>query len=102
MLGSGAVGKSALTIRYVSDQFVDNYDPTIEDSYRKMITVKGKRRPAGKGISGTSWYINLNIYMYISVLKRYTVILKRRNYDRTDNQRVCIFIFKLLLLVYFW
>lgn len=53
MLGSGAVGKSALTIRYVSDQFVDNYDPTIEDSYRKMITVKGKRRPAGKGISGT-------------------------------------------------
>lgn len=101
MLGSGAVGKSALTIRYVSDQFVDNYDPTIEDSYRKMITVKGKRRPAGKGISG-SWYINLNIYMYISVLKRYTVILKRRNFDRTDNPSMCIFIFKLLLLVYFW
>lgn len=50
MLGSGAVGKSALTIRYVSDQFVDQ---TIEDSYRKIITVKGKRRPAGKGISGT-------------------------------------------------
>lgn len=53
MLGSGAVGKSALTIRYVSDQFVDNYDPTIEDSYRKMITVKGKKRAAGKGIPGT-------------------------------------------------
>lgn len=53
MLGSGAVGKSALTIRYVSDQFVDNYDPTIEDSYRKMITVKGKKRAAGKGNPGT-------------------------------------------------
>jgi GTPase SAR1 family protein len=46
MLGAGAVGKSSLTIRYVSDQFVDNYDPTIEDSYRKMIKVKGKRREA--------------------------------------------------------
>lgn len=44
MLGAGAVGKSSLTIRYVSDQFVDNYDPTIEDSYRKMITLKGKKR----------------------------------------------------------
>ncbi|XP_048733712.2 circularly permutated Ras protein 1-like isoform X2 [Ostrea edulis] len=46
MLGAGAVGKSSLTIRYVSDQFVDNYDPTIEDSYRKMVKVKGKRREA--------------------------------------------------------
>lgn len=44
MLGAGAVGKSSLTIRYVSDQFVNNYDPTIEDSYRKMITLKGKKR----------------------------------------------------------
>lgn len=60
MLGSGAVGKSALTIRYVSDQFVDNYDPTIEDSYRKMITVKGKKRAAGKGIPGAGNSGSLN------------------------------------------
>lgn len=41
MLGSGGVGKSSITVRYVSDTFVDSYDPTIEDSYRKHVIVKG-------------------------------------------------------------
>ena len=34
MLGEGGVGKSALTLRLISDAFVDEHDPTIEDSYR--------------------------------------------------------------------
>ncbi|BFZ11808.1 hypothetical protein BsWGS_14847 [Bradybaena similaris] len=41
MLGSGAVGKSCITVRFVSDTFLDDYDPTIEDSYRTMIKVQG-------------------------------------------------------------
>lgn len=41
MLGGGGVGKSALTIRMVTDWFLDEYDPTIEDSYRKQIMVDG-------------------------------------------------------------
>jgi len=32
--GAGGVGKSAITVRYVQNVFVANYDPTIEDSYR--------------------------------------------------------------------
>jgi len=39
VLGSGAVGKSALTIRLVTDNFLDEYDPTIEDSYRKQVMI---------------------------------------------------------------
>jgi small GTP-binding protein len=39
VLGPGAVGKSALTIRFVQDEFVPDYDPTIEDSYTKMVKV---------------------------------------------------------------
>jgi len=41
VLGAGAVGKSALTVQYCSGIFVDRYDPTIEDSYRKLIEYDG-------------------------------------------------------------
>eukprot|EP00002_Diphylleia_rotans_P001896 TRINITY_DN11113_c0_g1_i1.p1 TRINITY_DN11113_c0_g1~~TRINITY_DN11113_c0_g1_i1.p1 ORF type:complete len:201 (-),score=46.76 TRINITY_DN11113_c0_g1_i1:305-907(-) len=37
--GPGAVGKSSLTIQYVMNSFVEYYDPTIEDSYRKQIVI---------------------------------------------------------------
>eukprot|EP01083_Nonionella_stella_P129839 393996_1 len=39
VLGSGGVGKSACTIRFVTGNFLEEYDPTIEDSYRKSYTV---------------------------------------------------------------
>ncbi len=41
VLGSGGVGKSALTVQFVSGTFVEKYDPTIEDFYRKEIDVDG-------------------------------------------------------------
>jgi small GTP-binding protein len=42
VLGEGGVGKTALTIRLCSDRFVTEYDPTIEDSYRKQLVVNGR------------------------------------------------------------
>jgi Ras-related protein Rap-2C len=41
VLGSGGVGKSAITVKFVSGKFVEKYDPTIEDFYRKEIEVDG-------------------------------------------------------------
>ena len=37
VLGGGGVGKSCLVIQFTQHQFCDEYDPTIEDSYRKQI-----------------------------------------------------------------
>lgn len=39
VVGGGGVGKSALTIQLIQSHFVDEYDPTIEDSYRKQCTI---------------------------------------------------------------
>jgi len=42
VLGSAGVGKTAVTLRFVSGVFVERYDPTIEDSYRKTASIDGK------------------------------------------------------------
>lgn len=39
VVGAGGVGKSALTIQLIQNHFVDEYDPTIEDSYRKQVSL---------------------------------------------------------------
>jgi len=49
VLGAGGVGKSAISVRFVQNHFVDQYDPTIEDSYRKHCIVQGLQKIANKG-----------------------------------------------------
>ncbi|KXJ87638.1 ras family-domain-containing protein [Microdochium bolleyi] len=41
VLGDGGVGKTALTIQLCLQHFVETYDPTIEDSYRKQVVIDG-------------------------------------------------------------
>eukprot|EP01105_Mastigella_eilhardi_P028262 TRINITY_DN919_c0_g1_i6.p1 TRINITY_DN919_c0_g1~~TRINITY_DN919_c0_g1_i6.p1 ORF type:complete len:701 (-),score=168.24 TRINITY_DN919_c0_g1_i6:67-2169(-) len=41
VVGTGGVGKSAFTISFVRNEFIEEYDPTIEDSYRQHISVDG-------------------------------------------------------------
>ncbi|PVF95911.1 ras-domain-containing protein [Serendipita vermifera] len=40
VLGAGGVGKSALTLRFMKGYFHEAYDPTIEESYRRNITLE--------------------------------------------------------------
>jgi len=39
VIGAGGVGKSAFVIQHVTSNFVETYDPTLEDSYRKLVIV---------------------------------------------------------------
>jgi len=41
VMGSGGVGKSAITNVFTNGVFIEKYDPTIEDSYRRLIEVDG-------------------------------------------------------------
>eukprot|EP01094_Clydonella_sp_ATCC50884_P027341 TRINITY_DN7821_c0_g2_i1.p1 TRINITY_DN7821_c0_g2~~TRINITY_DN7821_c0_g2_i1.p1 ORF type:complete len:210 (-),score=77.89 TRINITY_DN7821_c0_g2_i1:522-1151(-) len=42
VLGAGGVGKSCLTLQFIQGQFIETYDPTIEDTYRKMLHIGDK------------------------------------------------------------
>ena len=43
VLGAGGVGKSCLTAQFVQNVWIESYDPTIEDSYRKQVNVDGRQ-----------------------------------------------------------
>jgi len=41
VVGAGGVGKSAITVRFIQGNFIEKYNPTIEDSYRKLVEIDG-------------------------------------------------------------
>uniref|UniRef100_A0A6B2LLM0 Small monomeric GTPase n=1 Tax=Arcella intermedia TaxID=1963864 RepID=A0A6B2LLM0_9EUKA len=42
MVGENGVGKSCISLQFIQHRFEDNYDSTIEDSWRKRATVDGE------------------------------------------------------------
>jgi len=42
VLGFRSVGKSSLTIQFVEGQFVDSYEPTIENTFTRSLKLKGQ------------------------------------------------------------
>ena len=52
--GAGGVGKSAICIQFVAGHFVDCYDPTIEDCFRKQVVIKGIPQAGKKGNGETT------------------------------------------------
>jgi small GTP-binding protein len=43
VFGSGSVGKSALSIQFVQNIFIDKYDPTVEDNYQIYPHIDGEQ-----------------------------------------------------------
>lgn len=43
MVGAGGVGKSALTLQFMYEEFVEDYEPTKADSYRKQVLLDGQQ-----------------------------------------------------------
>jgi len=39
IMGEGGVGKTAITIQFMNNKFIAEYDPTIEDAYKKEYTI---------------------------------------------------------------
>nr|VZI52347.1 unnamed protein product [Spirometra erinaceieuropaei] len=42
VVGDGGVGKSALTIQYFQHMFIEDHNPTIEDSYIQNVEIDGE------------------------------------------------------------
>jgi len=81
VLGAGGVGKSALTIRFIRDVFVENYDPTIEEQYRRTITVDGQLDMLEVlDTAGAEQFTSLN-EVYIKVATSFNTI--RRSSDNS-------------------
>ncbi|VDP77641.1 unnamed protein product [Schistosoma curassoni] len=41
IVGSGGVGKSSLTLQFVYSEFLQDYEPTKANSYRRKMTLDG-------------------------------------------------------------
>jgi GTPase KRas len=41
--GDCGVGKSSLILRYLKNSFVEEYDPTIEDEFKKLVTINNQK-----------------------------------------------------------
>jgi len=42
VIGTAGSGKSCITIRFVADRFVEEYEPTLEDSFRQQVDIDDK------------------------------------------------------------
>ena len=77
VLGSGGVGKSALTVQFVQGIFVEKYDPTIEDSYRKQVEVDGQQCMLEiLDTAGTVSLFYICFYFWLWILDRGPRIMK--------------------------
>ncbi|KAI9097141.1 small GTPase superfamily [Phlyctochytrium arcticum] len=84
MVGSGGVGKSALTLQYMYGDFIEEYDPTKADSYRKKVSLPSST--GGTGGASTECFIDI---LDTAGQEEYAAI--RDNYYRSGEGFLCVF-----------
>ncbi|XP_056219923.1 GTP-binding protein Rheb-like [Seriola aureovittata] len=111
VLGYRSVGKSSLTIQFVEGQFVDSYDPTIENTFTKTMTVNGQEYnlqlvdTAGQdeySIFPQSYTIDVDGYILIYSVTSYKSfevvrVIHEKLLDMVGNVQVVILLLLLLL-----
>ncbi|KAG6878071.1 hypothetical protein C0992_008650 [Termitomyces sp. T32_za158] len=91
VLGAGGVGKSALTVRFIKDVFVENYDPTIEEEYRRTITVDGQLSSLEVlDTAGAEQFTSLN-EVYIKSGRGFVLVFRLTSLREVDNLRKQIY-----------
>jgi len=75
IVGSGGVGKSALTLMFMYGDFVEEYDPTSADSYRKQTVLDDKE-------------MNVDI---LDTAGQEDYAAMRDNYYRTGEGFMCVY-----------
>jgi len=89
VVGAGGAGKSALTQMFMYGNFVEEYDPTTADSYRKIINVDGEKCQLDiLDTAGQEEYMRDNYYrlgegflIVYSIIERTTFEAATRFYD---------------------
>ncbi|KAI8920382.1 small GTPase superfamily [Powellomyces hirtus] len=84
MVGSGGVGKSALTLQYMYGDFIEEYDPTKADSYRKKVHLSAG--PSSSAGAATECFIDI---LDTAGQEEYAAI--RDNYYRSGEGFLCVF-----------
>ncbi|KAL8723431.1 MAG: hypothetical protein Q9225_000262 [Loekoesia sp. 1 TL-2023] len=95
LVGSRSVGKSSLTVQFVDGHFVDSYYPTIENSFSRIIKVRGQEfateivDTAGQdeySILNSKHFIGIHGYMLVySVASRQSFEMVRVLHDKILN-----------------
>ncbi|KAI0211774.1 GTP-binding protein Rheb-like protein [Lamellibrachia satsuma] len=92
IMGFRSVGKSSITIQFVDNQFVDSYDPTIENTFTKTVKLRGQEYQlklidtAGQdeySIVPNSYAMNIDGYVLVySVTSRKSFEVVKVIYDK--------------------
>ncbi|KAF5367155.1 hypothetical protein D9758_004066 [Tetrapyrgos nigripes] len=96
VLGAGGVGKSALTgtvssVRFIRDIFVENYDPTIEEEYRRTVNVDGELSSLEVlDTAGAEQFTTLN-EVYIKAGKGFVLVFRQVSSAEVDHLRKQIY-----------